>query len=89
MIPSVPCRRSLYLQAQGSLGSRCAGKEPIRDENGQDHRVVSVGYLVRDIDADLQGYLRFGPAATLLIVVLNSVAAAWLARRCNEGDIRL
>jgi two-component system CitB family sensor kinase len=47
--------------------------------------VVSVGYLVRDIDADLQDYLRFGLAMTLLIVLLNSVAAAWLARRYKKA----
>ena len=30
-------------------------------------------------------YLRFGLAMTLLIVVLNSVAAAWLARRYKKA----
>lgn len=72
-------------RAQGSLGVSVRGKGPIRDEMGKIIGVVSVGYLVRDIDADLQGYLRFGLAMTLLIVVLNSVAAAWLARRYKKA----
>ena len=58
-------------RAQGSLGVSVRGKGPIRDEMGKIIGVVSVGYLVRDIDADLQGYLRFGLAMTLLIVVLT------------------
>ena len=61
------------------------GKSPIRDELGQIIGVVSVGYLVRDIEADLQGFLRFGLAMTLLIVLLNSLAAAWLARRYKRA----
>lgn len=72
-------------RAQGSLGVSVRGKGPIRDEMGKIIGVVSVGYLVRDIDADLQDYLRFGLAMTLLIVLLNSVAAAWLARRYKKA----
>lgn len=55
-------------RAQGSLGVSVRGKSPIRDELGQIIGVVSVGYLVRDIEADLQGFLRFGLAMTLLSV---------------------
>lgn len=72
-------------RAQGSLGVSVRGKSPIRDELGQIIGVVSVGYLVRDIEADLQGFLRFGLAMTLLIVLLNSLAAAWLARRYKRA----
>lgn len=68
-------------RAQGSLGVSVRGKGPIHNEMGQVIGVVSVGYLVRDIDADLQDFLRFGLAMTLIIVLLNSAAAAWLARR--------
>lgn len=43
-------------RAQGSLGVSVRGKGPIRNEMGQVIGVVSVGYLVRDIDADLQDF---------------------------------
>lgn len=72
-------------RAQGSLGVSVRGKGPIRNEMGQVIGVVSVGYLVRDIDADLQDFLRFGLAMTLIIVLLNSAAAAWLARRYKRA----
>lgn len=72
-------------RAEGSLGSAVRGKGPIRDEMGRVIGVVSVGYLVRDIDADLRGFLRFGLLCTLLIVILNSAAAAWLARRYKKA----
>ncbi|MFM4861261.1 ATP-binding protein [Aeromonas media] len=68
-------------RAQGSLGVSVRGKGPIRDEMGRVIGVVSVGYLVRDIEADLQGFLRFGLAMTLL----NSAAAAWLAKRYKRA----
>ena len=55
MIRSGRCRGSYISRAQGSLGVSVRGKSPIRDELGQIIGVVSVGYLVRDIEADLQG----------------------------------
>ena len=58
-------------RAQGSLGVSVRGKGPIRDEMGRVIGVVSVGYLERDVEADLQGFLRLGFALTLLIVLLN------------------
>ncbi|MFG0831953.1 ATP-binding protein [Aeromonas bivalvium] len=76
---------SYVSHAQGSLGVSVRGKTPIRDELGQIIGVVSVGYLVRDIDADLRGFLRFGLFITLLIVLLNSLAAGWLARRYKKA----
>ncbi|MDR7018554.1 sensor histidine kinase [Aeromonas salmonicida] len=72
-------------RAQGSLGVSVRGKGPIRNEMGQVIGVVSVGYLVRDIDADLQDFLRFGLGMTVIIVLLNSAAAAWLARRYKRA----
>ncbi|HDX8369538.1 TPA: sensor histidine kinase [Aeromonas dhakensis] len=76
---------SYISRAQGSLGVSVRGKSPIRDELGQIIGVVSVGYLVRDIEADLQGFLHFGLAMTLLIVLLNSLAATWLSRRYKRA----
>ncbi len=84
--PGRALRGEFYIsRAQGSLGVSVRGKGPIRDEMGRVIGVVSVGYLVRDIEADLQGFLRFGLAMTLLIVLLNSVAAAWLAKRYKRA----
>ncbi|WP_429052570.1 ATP-binding protein [Aeromonas rivipollensis] len=84
--PARALRGEFYIsRAQGSLGVSVRGKGPIRDEMGRVIGVVSVGYLVRDIEADLQGFLRFGLAMTLLIVLLNSAAAAWLAKRYKRA----
>ncbi len=71
--------------ATGSLGNSVRGKSPIVNSQGEIIGVVSVGYLVENIDKKLHPILVFFIVMAFLVVVVNALISNFSAKRFQQA----
>lgn len=76
-------------KATGSLGPSLRGKAPIFDESGNVIGLVSVGFLMENVDDMTQAYLMKMVKFFLLAFVVGVAGAVWLARRIKYATLGL
>lgn len=80
---------SIISEAVGSLGPSLRGKTPIFDDSGKVIGIVSVGYMIEDIEAlGLKYTVRIGYVMVLMTVV-GVIGAIIIARRVKKDILGL
>ncbi|MFC4545630.1 ATP-binding protein [Paenactinomyces guangxiensis] len=77
---------SYISKAVGSLGPSLRGKVPVTDEEGNVIGIVSVGFLLSDIDQMVQSYFTRISISSLVVLLIGMTGATWLAKRV-KGSI--
>ncbi|MDP5276220.1 ATP-binding protein [Chengkuizengella axinellae] len=67
-------------KATGTLGPSLRGKTPIFDESGEIIGIVSVGFLIEDIELILDSYQRKVLFLTILVSVIGIIGALYIAK---------
>ncbi len=70
--------------ATGSMGKSMRGKAPILDRNGDVIGVISVGYLMKDIDRQVAKFRNLILLIGAGVLVLNIFLTRWIARRFKK-----
>ncbi|WP_405080352.1 ATP-binding protein [Paenibacillus chitinolyticus] len=81
--------RSIVSEAVGSMGYSIRGKVPIRSDSGEVIGVVSVGFLMEDIDNVVDSYGRKVLLAAAAALVLGCLGAIYIARRVKKANLGL
>lgn len=76
---------SIISEAVGTLGLSLRGKTPIYDDNGQVIGVVSVGFLIEDINATAVRYRNSILLLATLTMLAGAAAAALIARGVKKS----
>ncbi len=76
---------SYISKAIGSLGPSLRGKVPIRDARGDIIGIVSVGFLLSDIDQLVQSYFKRIIIVLILVFFIGISGAAWLAKQVKRS----
>jgi two-component system CitB family sensor kinase len=77
--------KSYVSKAVGSLGPSLRGKVPIFDDKGQVVGVVSVGFLLEDIDQAIASYRAKVIGVVFVSVLVGIVGAIWLSNRFKRA----
>ncbi|NGQ96286.1 sensor histidine kinase [Brevibacillus sp. SYP-B805] len=77
--------QSYVSKAVGSLGPSLRGKVPIFDDKGQVVGIVSVGFLLEDIDQAIASYRAKVLGVVLVSVVVGIAGAIWLSNRFKRA----
>ncbi|MBO8162841.1 MAG: sensor histidine kinase [Brevibacillus sp.] len=72
-------------KAVGTLGPSLRGKTPVLDEQGKIVGIVSVGFLLEDIDRAVAGYRDKVLAIAALAIVVGMIGAIYLSRRFKQA----
>ncbi|ARK28681.1 Sensor histidine kinase DcuS [Halalkalibacter krulwichiae] len=78
--PALTAGQSYVSKALGSLGYSIRGKVPVVSEQGEIIGVVSVGYLIEDVQTVINNYSRELWYALLIMVALGMIGAVFIAR---------
>jgi two-component system CitB family sensor kinase len=81
--------RSYVSKAVGSLGPALRGKVPIRDDAGNVIGVVSVGFLLEDIEEAIASYREKVLMIIACSVLVGIFGAIWLSRRFKRAILGL
>nr|WP_089971236.1 sensor histidine kinase [Lihuaxuella thermophila] len=76
---------SYISKAIGSLGPSLRGKAPITNERGEIIGIVSVGFLLSDIDQLAHAYFTSIFFVLMLVFFIGFLGAAWLAKRVKRS----
>lgn len=76
-------------EAVGSLGRSLRGKAPIYDGDGRIVGVVSVGYLIEDVEAIIVGNIMEVMGLALLTLVIGVLGSVLLARNIRKDTLGL
>lgn len=76
-------------KAIGSLGLALRGKAPILNEQGEIVGIVSVGFLVDDIQAIIYNKLLKISGASLIVLALGTIGSILLARNIRKDTLGL
>lgn len=87
--PALVHGRSYISKAVGSLGPSLRGKTPVFDEKGKVVGIVSVGFLLEDIQAIIDGYLMKIGGVLLSGLLIGVIGAAALARSLKKATLGL
>ncbi|WP_089124562.1 ATP-binding protein [Vibrio algivorus] len=71
--------------AKGSLGHAVRGKSAVLDSNGNIIGIVSVGYLLDNLQNRIEPYLAFLLITALLVLTLNITLANYASRRFQKA----
>ncbi|ANB56533.1 sensory box protein [Anoxybacillus sp. B7M1] len=80
--------KSIISEAVGSLGPAIRGKAPVFAENGETIGVVSVGFLIKDIEEIVWSYnvkIFFFSILALLLGVIGAIVIAQTVKRSIHG----
>lgn len=72
-------------KAVGSLGPSLRGKTPVRNEQGEVIGVVSVGFLLEDVESAIYGYLKQVLLIAGVAVAVGMLGAIYLSRRFKQA----
>lgn len=78
--PGLTHGQSYISKAIGSMGPSLRGKVPIRDDDGAVVGIVSVGFLLEDIEEAIDDYQLQVLLLTLIALVCGIAFAIWLSR---------
>ncbi len=78
--------KAIISEAVGSLGPAIRGKAPVLDENGQVIGIVSVGFLLEDIQRTVWSYSIKIFLFSVLALFLGAVGAVAIARAVKKLD---
>ncbi len=81
--------RSYVSKAVGSLGPALRGKAPIKNEQGEVIGIVSVGFLLEDIEEAIASYREKVLVIIALSVIFGIIGAIWLSRRFKRAILGL
>lgn len=71
--------------AKGSLGHAVRGKSAVLDNSGNIIGIVSVGYLLDNLENRIEPYLAFLLITALLVLTLNILLANYASRRFQKA----
>lgn len=71
---------SYVSKAVGTLGPSLRGKAPIFDENGQVIGIVSVGFLIEDIELIVRSYQLKILFLVVFVLVIGSIGSFYIAK---------
>ncbi|UFJ42556.1 sensor histidine kinase [Brevibacillus humidisoli] len=77
--------RTYLSKAVGTLGPSLRGKTPVRNDRGEVIGIVSVGFLLKDIDLAIAGYLKQVLVIAFLAVIVGIFGAIFLSRRFKQA----
>ncbi|GAA4701985.1 ATP-binding protein [Brevibacillus fulvus] len=80
---------SYVSKAVGSLGPSLRGKTPVLNEQGEIVGIVSVGFLLEDIDEMVAGYRTRILLILIVSLVIGIVGAIWLSRYFKRAILGL
>ncbi|QQE74828.1 sensor histidine kinase [Brevibacillus composti] len=81
--------RSYISKAVGSLGPALRGKVPVKNQHGQVIGIVSVGFLLEDIEEAVDSYQEKVLVIIALSVLIGVLGAIWLSRRFKRAILGL
>lgn len=81
--------RSYVSKAVGSLGPALRGKVPMKNEQGEVIGIVSVGFLLEDIEEAIASYREKVLVIIALSVIFGIIGAIWLSRRFKRAILGL
>ncbi|WP_068776233.1 sensor histidine kinase [Paenibacillus sp. FJAT-26967] len=76
-------------KAVGSMGMAIRGKAPLLDDAGKVVGVVSVGFLMEDVESVVDSYSRKVVMAAAAALALGSLGAIYIARRVKKETLGL
>lgn len=76
-------------KAKGSLGRSIRGKGPIRNHNGQIVGIVSVGYMISDLQEDAFQRGKEMTLISLIVVIIGVIASYLLAKNIRRTTLGL
>jgi two-component system, CitB family, sensor kinase len=77
--------RAIISETTGSLGPALRGKAPIFNEAGQVIGVVSVGFLLEDVQKTIHSYRDKIIAVGLIALALGVIGTLWIARSVKQA----
>ncbi|WP_241236370.1 ATP-binding protein [Brevibacillus marinus] len=77
--------RTYLSKAVGTLGPSLRGKTPVRNEQGEVIGVVSVGFLLKDLELAIYGYVKQVLLIAAVAVAVGLVGAMYLSRRFKQA----
>lgn len=75
---------SYVSEATGTLGEAMRGKAPVFGHDGDIIGIVSVGFLLEDVEIDVRRYMELSWLPILLAVLGGLVGALWIARHFKQ-----
>ncbi|MFY0544255.1 ATP-binding protein [Brevibacillus sp. H7] len=81
--------RSYVSTAVGSLGPALRGKVPIKNDAGEVIGIVSVGFLLEDLEEAIASYREKVLGIIALSVLFGILGAVWLSRRFKRAILGL
>lgn len=76
---------SYVSKAVGSLGPALRGKVPVFDQHGNVIGIVSVGFLMKDIDEAIAGYRGKILVIIFISLIIGIIGAIWLSKRFKRA----
>lgn len=75
---------SYVSEATGTLGEAIRGKAPVFNRDGDIIGIVSVGFLIDDVEIDVRRYMELSWLPILLAVLGGLMGALWIARHFKQ-----